>query len=123
MISLIASLGALVPGWFGKELSYKTAKVVGFGVLIVLLAILLGVGKCSYDRSVVNHYKQKVEAKAAPARETAAEQQVLDDLKNAKSEQEMNDVIENAPGGELSPAAHARACELFKRRGRTPKGC
>lgn len=123
MMSLIASLGALVPGLFGKNISYKAAKVAGWVVIAVLALLILGTGKCLYDRSVIDKHEAKIEAKASAAREKSAEQQVIDDVKNANSEKELINVVQKAPGGQLSPAAHALACERLRRYGRVPPAC
>lgn len=122
-MSIIASIGAFLPGLFGKELPYKVARVVGMGVLAVLLVILLGVGKCAYDASVIEDHETKREIAASGAREDAADQRVRDAIDNANSEKELQDVIQNAPGGTLSPAAHALACERLRRYGRIPPSC
>lgn len=122
-MSIIASIGAFIPGLFGKKLSYKVAKAIGIGVLAVALVIALGVGKCAYDNSVIEEHEAQREAAASPARENAADQRVKDTIENANSEKELQDVIQNAPGGSISPAAHALACERLRRYGRIPPAC
>lgn len=122
-MSIIATIGAFIPGLFGKKLSYKVAKAIGIGVLAVALVIALGVGKCAYDNSVIEDHEVKREAAASGAREDAADQRAVDTIENAKSEKELQDVIQNAPGGNLSPAAHALACERLLRYGRIPPSC
>lgn len=67
MLSLIASIGAFIPGLFGKQLSFKAAKIAGFVSLAVLLVAVLSLGKCAYDASVVNKYKTEQRAKEAKA--------------------------------------------------------
>lgn len=122
-MSIIATIGAFIPGLFGKKLSYKVARTVGIVVLAVALIVALGVGKCAYDNSVIEDHEVKREAAASGAREDAADQRVKDALDNANSEKELQDVIQNAPGGTLSPAAHALACERLHRYGRIPPSC
>lgn len=122
-MSVIASIGAFLPGLFGKEIAYKTAKVLGSAILVILLALVLSLGKCAYDASVIEQHEQEQEVKAGQAREKAADQRVEDAIKNAQSEEELQDVIEAAPGGELSPAARALACERLRRVGRIPPAC
>lgn len=122
-MSILATIGAFVPGLFGKELSYKVARTVGIVVLAVAILIALGVGKCAYDNSVIDKHEVKREAAASGAREDAADQRVKDAIDNANSEKELQDVIQNAPGGTLSPAAHALACERLRRYGRIPPSC
>lgn len=122
-MSIIATIGAFIPGLFGKKLSYKVAKAIGIGALAVALVIALGVGKCAYDNSVIEEHEEQREAAASGAREDAADQRVKDTIANANSEKELQDVIQNAPGGTLSPAAHALACERLRRYGRIPPSC
>lgn len=122
-MSILATIGAFIPGLFGKKLSYKVAKAIGIGVLAVALVIALGVGKCAYDNSVIEDHEVQREAAASGAREDAADQRAVDTIENAKSEKELQDVIQNAPGGNLSPAAHALACERLRRYGRIPPSC
>lgn len=122
-MSLIASIGAFIPGLFGKELAFKTAKVLGIIQLAILAILILGIGKCTYDASVINQHEAEREVKAGAAREDAADQRVVDAIKNAQSEEELHDVIEAAPGGVLSPAAHALSCERLRRYGSVPPAC
>ena len=122
-MSLIASIGAFLPGLFGKEVAYKTAKVLGFIALSILLIAVLSLDKCAYDASVIEQHEQEREVAAGEAREEAADQRVEDAINNVKSEEELHNVIEAAPGGELSPAARALACERLRRLGRIPAAC
>jgi hypothetical protein len=121
---LIARIGAFIPGLFGKELGMKAAKAVGVVVVIVAAILLFLLAKAMYDRSVIADHEAEREAKAAPARERAADQRAIDTVRNAKSEEELHDVINNAPpGGTVSPAARALACERLRRIGRVPAAC
>lgn len=122
-MSLIASIGAFLPGLLGKELSYKAARIAGFITLGMLLLAVLSLGKCAYDASVIEGHENERELEAADARETASEQRVEDAIENAKNEEELKDVIQAAPGGTLSPAALALSCERLRRSGRVPPAC
>jgi hypothetical protein len=122
-MSLIASIGAFLPALLGKELSYKAARIAGFITLAILLVAVLSLGKCAYDASVIEQHETEREAAAGPARENAADQRTADAITNAQNEEELRDVIEAAPGGEISPAAHALACERLRRIGRVPPAC
>lgn len=124
MLPLIATIGGFIPGLFGKKLSFKAAKAVGFIVIAVALVAILSIGKCSYDRSVIREHEQEREAKASEAREKAADQRAQDTIINTESEKELNNVIDHAPkGGDLSPASRALACERLRRVGRIPAAC
>lgn len=65
MLTFIASIGSFLPGLFGKQISFKAAKIVGGILLALLLVAILGIGKCSYDKSVVNTYVVEHDAEAA----------------------------------------------------------
>lgn len=65
MLSLLVSIGGFIPGLFGKNLSEKTAKIVGGAILILLLLVVLNVGKCAYDASVINEHEVQYRAQAA----------------------------------------------------------
>ena len=123
MWALIASIGSAIPGLFGKEVSFKAAKILGLIMSVLLIVGLLSLGKCAYDKSVVEEHEQAREVRAGEAREDAAERRVDDQVNNAKSEEELHNVIEAAPGGTLSPAAKSLACERLRRQGRIPPAC
>lgn len=120
---MFISIGMTLLSVFGKGFSEKTAKIVGMVALVILLVILLSVGKCAYDNSVIEEHEAEREAKAAPAREKAADQRVKDTIRNIQNEEDLHAVIEAAPGGELSPAARALACERLRKLGRIPPAC
>lgn len=122
-MALIASIGAFLPGLIGKELSYKTARIAGFITLGLVLIAVLSLGKCAYDASVIERHKHEREVAAGKAREKAADKRVADTITNTQSEEELKNVINAAPGGELSPAARALACERLRRVGRVPAAC
>jgi hypothetical protein len=109
--------------FFASLVGEKAAKPVAIGSAVVLLIALLSLGKCVYDASVVDAYKAKVEAKAAPAREKAADRRAADTITNTKNEKDLHDAVNSAPGGALSPAAHALACERLRKAGRKPAAC
>lgn len=108
---------------FVSLVGQKAAKPVAIGSFVALLVALLSLGKCAYDASVVDAYKAKVEVKAAPAREKAAERRAADTITNTQNEKDLHNAVNSAPGGALSPAAHALACERLRKAGRTPAAC
>lgn len=94
-MSLIMSIGAFLPGLFGKQVSEKVAKVLGFVALGLLLIAVLSLGKCAYDASVIEQHESAERARKAQkqldadraadkatedqARELAETQQALED--------------------------------------------
>lgn len=82
---LIMSIGAFLPGLFGKQVSEKVAKVLGFIALGLLLIAVLGLGKCAYDASVIEKHESAERARKAEkqleadrAADEATEQQARD---------------------------------------------
>ncbi len=65
MLALLASIGAFLPGLFGKKLSFEAARATGIVVLVIALVLVVGLGKCAYDKSVVSNYKSERAAKVA----------------------------------------------------------
>lgn len=65
MLPFIISIGNILPGLFGRKLSDKVAKITGIALLVILAVVVLSIGKCAYDASVVNRYEQQHEAEAA----------------------------------------------------------
>ncbi len=92
---------------------------------VVALVVGAGVAKCAYDKSVINDYKAGIEKKAAPARETAADERLIDAAENAKKEQEQHNVIDTTPNGGASLPASTLAhnCDRLRRLGRVPPAC
>lgn len=103
-----------------ERLRLPLAYVLSAIAIIVALSALKG----CYDASVRKDYRAEVEAEASEAREEAADQRVKDALTNTANEKDLHHAIETAPkGGELSPAAHALACERLRKLGRSPAAC
>lgn len=124
-MAIIASIGAFLPGLFGKDLAFKTARALGFGIIGILIVLALWGGGCAIKRNIINDHDAKREAAASGARETSANERVKDGIADAKNEKELHDAIESAPsGGSVSPAARALNCErLHRQSGRLPAGC
>lgn len=121
---IIAIIGGFLPGLFGKQLSYKAARIAGFVILGVAILALLAMAKCAYDRSIINDHDAKREAAASGARETSANERVKDAVADSQNEKEAHDAITSAPtGGSLSPAAHALSCKRLRDAGRIPPAC
>jgi len=111
---LLLSLG--IPARFHK------AALIGAAVVAVIAGFLIWLAV--HDRGVVHRHDQEREAAAGEARETAADERVTDAVTNAKNEEDLHNAIDDAPkGGELSPAAHALACERLRKLGRIPAAC
>jgi hypothetical protein len=98
---------------------------IGLTAAAVVLAVVAFIAWDWWDdRRAVQAAEDRREAKAGKAREQSADERLSDALRNADSEKELHDAIDDAPkGGELSAAAHALACERLRRVGRVPPAC
>ena len=104
MWSLVAGIGGSVAKLFGfSQVKSKAAKIIGSAALIVAVVALFSLGKCAYDRSVVNEYQ--TEQRAVDA-ETALNADFIADQAERKRWADME--AENARMEEAASAA-ARA--------------
>lgn len=68
MWSLIAGIGSSAAGMLGfKSLQTKMARIVGIIVVAVALIAIFNIGKCAYDRSIINEHETEQRAEDAEA--------------------------------------------------------
>ena len=67
MMALIATIGGFIPGLFGKQISFKMAKVAGFVILAFGVLAILSLGRCAYDQSVIDEHETEERAESAEA--------------------------------------------------------
>jgi hypothetical protein len=88
------------------------------------LVASFGIWLAFHYRAVVTRHEANVAAKSAPARDRADAERVQDAVTNTRTEQELHHAIDTAPpGGAISPAAHALACQRLRHLGRIPPAC
>jgi hypothetical protein len=92
-------------------------------VLFLLALAALELGKCAYDKSVIDNHEAKVERRAAPATDKAATERANDTIATAKHEQELHDVIQAQPDQPSSPTSRALACKRLSDAGKHPPAC
>lgn len=87
----------LIVGW---GVPAKAAKIVLFTIGAALLIAVMAGGKCAYDKSIVTHYADKVDASAAKADrkadEAAAVQRRVDDTRLTQEQAQLEKVQTNA---------------------------
>ena len=99
-------------------------KPLQWAILVALAIAAFFAIKAIYDASVVDDYEKDRAVESIEARDTAAERRAEDAIKNAETEKELIDAIEQAPeGGELSPAARALACQRLRNAGVISPAC
>lgn len=84
---MIATLATLL--MTRTSLGPKAAKLASWAILIALLLIVLAVGKCTYDRNIIEKHSAKVEAADAKADAAGT-------IKAAETKQEITDANERA---------------------------
>lgn len=110
-MSLIMSIGAFLPGLFGKQVSQKVAKVLGFITLGLLLIAVLGLGKCAYDASIIEQHESADRAEKAEKQleaDRAADEATEDQTRElAETQQELEEAqaeaARNDPEGAAGP--------------------
>lgn len=71
---LILSIGAFLPGLFGKQVTPKIAKVLGIIILVIVGAAAITLGRYAYDASVIAKHEANDRAVKAE-RQLEAERQ------------------------------------------------
>ena len=117
MTLLLALLGRI-----GLPERYR--RITAMAALGLAAVIALAVLKIRYDHGVIEHHQAEVAARATEARDLAAAERVSDAARVSANQKDLDHAIDlAAPGGTLSPAAHALACERLRKLGRVPAAC
>jgi hypothetical protein len=116
-------MGALIAFALNLGIPARFAKAAVFGTLIALGIAILLLGKCAYDKSVIDKHELKLERRAAPATDKAATERARDTIRNDKHEEELHDVIAAQPDQPIAPTSHALACQRLRNAGKHPSAC
>lgn len=114
-----------------RGVSPAFAKPLLIGAAIVLAVLMLSVGKCSYDRSVIRNHTNEQAAETAKADRkadaTAADQRRLDDARANTERTEITDAIETARATGADPRAAFYECvrlqQAARKLGKPPAAC
>ena len=109
----------------------RFAKVAVIIAGAVLLITLLGIGKCSYDKSVVERHNARAEATTAKADRKAdakaAEERRADDARAVTESQEIKEAINEAGNDPAARRAAYYRCvsaqQAARRNGKPPADC
>lgn len=106
---MFITIGTFLAGIIGKPgIAQKTAKIVGIVAAVLLLIVVLGVGKCTYDKSVIDEHETKEAVKTEKADRKAdtkaAETRRVDDARLHTEETQLKEIREN----EKDQTAHER---------------
>jgi hypothetical protein len=109
MLPFIISVGNIIPRLFGKQLSDRTAKIVGILLAVALALMVFGVSKCAYDASVINRYQTERDAEAAKrtlqADRDADEATVNQAAELAETQQKLDEATNDAKARDPEGAA------------------
>lgn len=94
----------------------------------IVIAVLVGFGLWLHfhDRGVIRRETEKIQAKAVPANEKAAERRVEDTTKIATQAQEVKDALKPLPDAALSDRRRVYACTVWMQQhpgAPTPAAC
>jgi hypothetical protein len=113
LLNLAAGLG--IPPQFRK------VAVIGTAVVLLLIAILAAVK--IHDHRVIAAHEQKLERRAAPATDRAANERANNAIANAKHEEELHNAVHSVPDATPAGPSHALACKRLHDLGRDPPAC
>jgi hypothetical protein len=113
LIALLARLG--LPEHFRKLAAWAVLAAAALAGLALL--------KGCYDRSVIDRHQARLAVQSAAARDAAATERAADAASDLANERNLHDAVDTSPGGALSPAAHALACERLHKISRFPATC
>ena len=124
-------MGSLIGLVLSTGIPAKYARFVAYGALILALLLVLGVGKCTYDRAVIAKHDAKQEAATAKADRkadaTAAVKRRADDARQATVATEIKEAVSDAKANGLDPRAAYYHCvqlqQAARRGGQPPADC
>ena len=103
-MALLATIGGFIPGLFGKQIPFKIAKVAGIGILIFAVIAILSLGKCAYDKSIIDEHETEQRADSAEAAieaERTADIETAEEIEALRDEQTvLKDAVKDAERAE-----------------------
>jgi hypothetical protein len=108
---------------FGKVIDEKLARLIAYAGLIAVLLAMLGTAICSIRKDAVDDHEAKIEARAKPATDKAADERARDTIATAQHEQELHNAIAAQPDQPIAPTSRALACKRLRDAGRHPPAC
>jgi choline-glycine betaine transporter len=121
----MGSLIGLVAGrtLFGKTITDAAAKwIVSAGLFLAALLFLFGLWSW-VKHDIIAQHDAKLEQRAKPATDKAADERANDAIENARNEKEAHDAIAAQPDQPISPTSRALSCKRLHDIGRNPPAC
>jgi hypothetical protein len=116
-------MGGLIALALKIGIAPKFAKAAVIAALVFGTLTMLGVAKCTYDRNVIEKHEARIQNRARPATDKAADERARDTIQNARNEQERHDVIAAQPDQPIAPTSRALACKRLSDAGKHPPAC
>lgn len=116
-------MGSVIGFLIAKGLSERMARIAAYAGLILVIASAFTLAIHLIRKDAVSDHQTKVEQRARPANDKAANERAKDAIDNAKSEQEMKDAIQAQPDQPIAPTTRSLSCERLRRRGNPPAEC
>lgn len=119
-----ALIGLLVgKSIFGHVIGPKLARFLAYAGLFLTIAGMIG-GVVLWIRSdAVSDHQAKLEHRAAPAIDKAADERAKDTIHQSQNEKEAHDAIQAQPDQPISPTSRALACRRLSNAGKHPPSC
>jgi hypothetical protein len=114
---------ALIPFALKLGVPARFAKVVVIALLAFGTLTLLSIAKCAYDRNIIEQHEAKIQERAKPATDKAAEERARDTIAQAQNEQEAHNAVHSVPDAAPAGPSHALACQRLHKLGRNPAAC
>lgn len=108
---------------FGQVIDERLARIIAnIGIFLLFAGVLGGVYACVRSDAVSDH-EVKIEQRAQPATNKAADERAKDEIHNSKQQEERRDVIEAQPDQPIAPTSRALACKRLSEAGKHPPAC
>lgn len=107
--------------WLVEWVGTRAARPLAWAIVAIVVLILLGVAKCTYDGRVVERHETKVTAKTqrtdTAAKDEAAAQRATDTITINQAEKERKDAIHAKPAERPDAARNRLNCDRLRRAG------
>jgi hypothetical protein len=108
---------------FGRVIGERGARAIAYTGLILLIAALVG-GVIAWIRSdAVSDHEIKIERRARPATDAAADERAKDAIRTDHQAQERHDVIAAQPDQPIAPTSRALSCKRLRDAGIDSPAC
>ncbi len=117
-------MGSIIAFLITKGIAPRFARPLAYAGLALLLLAMLGTALCAIRKDAVEDHQTKIEARARPATDKAADERARDTIAAATNERITRDEIAAQPDQPISPTSRTLACRRLSNAGRDlPAAC